>query len=488
MNARSPIRPGFLLSFTVVLAILVGGAGYAVSVVMSSDIRDEQVQGARQRATLLAQSAFAPVLNAGSPGALPLARLHRLDDASVAAGQSASFTSLAVWDRAGRILYATDHAQIGKRYLRPPSVVKALTGTVVSRVQARPASPVDKMAGKQVQIVVPLYAPGAKRPRAALELHMPYAPIAAAVSSSTRRVNLILIGALLLFLAAVGPRLVQASRALRKETDPRAKRLEAELRKGIDEQQLELHYQPKIDLRTGDVTSVEALLRWNHPKDGLLTPDAFLDAVSDSELVGPLTVHLIELALRDCAGWRARGVNAGVDVNLSAANVLDEQLPVEVQRLLERWELPARALGMELTEAAIHADPAKAQAVLRTLSDMGVRLAVDDFGTGYSSLAVLRELPIREIKIDRSFVSGLTSSAADATIVRSTIGLAHDLDLSVVAEGIEDEVTLRRLAELGCDAGQGYLFSRPLAAEALMAWFERPVLDAPDPRAEPVLS
>ena len=195
-------------------------------------------------------------------------------------------------------------------------------------------------------------------------------------------------------------------------------------------------------------------------------------------------MHLIELALRDCAGWRARGVNAGVDVNLDAANVLDPQLPKEVERLLAKWELPARAIGFELTEAAIQADPDKAAGVLRELADMGVRLAIDDFGTGYSSLAVLREMPVDEIKIDRSFVSGLTRSTADESIVRSTIGLAHDLELDVVAEGVEDEQTLRRLAELGCDQAQGYYFSRPLALDALLAWFEQPVLDAEPP--EPV--
>jgi EAL domain-containing protein (putative c-di-GMP-specific phosphodiesterase class I) len=264
---------------------------------------------------------------------------------------------------------------------------------------------------------------------------------------------------------------------LREREDPRRKVVLGELRKAIDEQQLEPHYQPKIDLRSGDVASVEALIRWNHPKEGTLGPDAFLPHAAGSDLIGPLTVHLIELALRDCAGWRARGVGAGVDVNLDAANVLDTQLPREVERLLAKWELPARAIGFEVTEAAIHADPDKATGVLRALADMGTRLAIDDFGTGYSSLAVLRELPVREIKIDRSFVSGLMQSPADESIVRSTIGLAHDLDLGVVAEGVEDEGTLRRLAELGCDQAQGYYFSRPLRAEALLAWFEQPILD-----------
>ena len=193
--------------------------------------------------------------------------------------------------------------------------------------------------------------------------------------------------------------------------------------------------------------------------------------------MGPLTVHVIELALRDCAAWRANGVTAGVNVNLSEANVLDEQLPAEVDRLLAKWDLPSKAIGFELTEAAIQADPEKAGVVLRDLADRGVRLGLDDFGTGYSSLAVLRDLPIREIKIDRAFINGLTTNSADETIVRSTIGLAHDLELTVTAEGIEDEDTLRHLAELGCDEAQGYYFSKPLELGALLAWFQEPVID-----------
>jgi EAL domain-containing protein (putative c-di-GMP-specific phosphodiesterase class I) len=483
MVSRASLRPGFMLSFTVLLALVIGAVAFAISSVMGSDIRNEQIDAARERAGMLAQAAFAPVLRDQLHGR-NAAQLKRLDEAALAAQQAGDLTGLAVWDAQGRIVYATDHGQIGKQYLRPEGVVEALTGKTVTSVLDRPTSPVDKTAGKQIQIAIPLYGRDGKKAHAAFELHMPYAPIAAETSRRTRRINMILLGAALLFLAGVWPRLLAASRVLREKDDPKRKQTLRELRKAIDEQELELHYQPKVDLRTGDVTSVEALLRWNHPKEGLLSPDRFLPHTEGSDLIGPLTVHLIELALRDCAGWRARGVNAGVDVNLDAANVLDEQLPKEVERLLAKWELPARAIGFELTEAAIHADPVKAGGVLRELSDMGARLAIDDFGTGYSSLAVLRELPVREIKIDRSFVSGLTNSGADETIVRSTIGLAHDLDLSVVAEGIEDEDTLRRLAELGCDHGQGYYFSRPLRAEALLAWFEQPMVDASAPAPE----
>ncbi len=477
MFSRVSLRPGFLLSFSVLLLLGVGGLAYAVSAISANDIRDEQVSAVQERAELLAQAAFAPALRAGLTG-FDAADLRPLDRAALAAKETGDLTSLAVWDRRGRIDYATDHGQIDRVYRKPEAVEAALAGDTVVTTPSSPNSPVDRTEGKQIQVVVPLYGRDRETPHAAMELHVPYAPVEAEISRRTNRINLILLGGAVLFLAGMWPRLLAASRALRERDDPRRRRVLRELKEAIEHQQLALHYQPKVDLRTGEIASVESLVRWNHPKEGLLGPDRILPYAAGSDLIGPLTVHVIELALRDCAGWRSRGVEAGVDVNLDVASVLDPQLPKEVERLLAKWELPARAICFELTEAAIQADPDKAAGVLRDLAAIGARLAIDDFGTGYSSLAVLREMPVDEIKIDRSFVAGLTRSAADESIVRSTIGLAHDLELGTVAEGVEDEQTLRRLAELGCDTAQGYWFSRPLELVALLAWFERPAIGA----------
>ena len=478
------VRPGFLLTFTVLTVLLAGGVGYLVSHLLGSDIRNEQITATRERTQMLADSAYGPAFRRKLHGRTAN-QLKHFDEAALAAQRSGDLQSLAVWDKDGKIVYATDHTQIDRQYLPPPAVKEALTGKTVSVVQHQPTSPIDKTDGDQIQVAVPLYGADHK-PIAAFEIHVPYAPIAAEISRRTKRINFVLLGAMLLFMAALWPRLLAASRALKKENDPRKRQILADLRKAIDEEQLELHYQPKVDLRTGGVPSVEALVRWEHPKEGRLSPAEFMPIAAGSDLMGPLTVHLIELALRDCAAWRANGVTAGVDVNLSESNVLDPQLPSEVDRLLAKWDLPSKALGFELTEKAIQADPEKAAIVLRDLSDRGVRLALDDFGTGYSSLAVLRDLPIREIKIDRAFINGLTSSPADETIVRSTIGLAHDLGLSVAAEGVEDEDTLRHLAELGCDEAQGYYFAKPLDVAHLMAWFQQPVIDgnAEEPVAE----
>jgi EAL domain-containing protein (putative c-di-GMP-specific phosphodiesterase class I) len=470
------LRPGLLVTFTVLLLLVALGVGYLVSSFLSSDIRNEQISAARERTELLANSAFSPALKRKLHGRTAN-QLKHFDDAALAAEKSGDLASLAVWDTSGHIVYATDHTQIDKQYLPPPAVTQALKEhKTVSLLQHHPTSPIDKTDGKQVQVAVPLYGADGKS-QAAFEIHVPYAPIAAEISRRTHRIDFILLGAMLLFMAAIWPRLLAASRALREQSDPEKRALLDDLRKAIDEEQLELHYQPKVDLRTGAVPSVEALVRWNHPKKGRISPAEFMPVASGSDIMGLLTVHLVELALRDCATWRKGGVTAGVNVNLSAANVLDEQLPSEVDRLLAKWDLPSKSLGFELTEAAIHADPEKAGVVLRDLADRGIRLGLDDFGTGYSSLAVLRDLPIHEIKIDRAFVNGLTSRSADETIVRSTIGLAHDLDLSVTAEGVEDEDTLRHLAELGCDEAQGYYFSKPLELGSLISWFEQPVIE-----------
>ena len=477
-DAPSRLRPQFLVTFTLLGVLVVAALVYVVGAVMSNDIRKEQIDGARERAELLAQASFAPRLQ-GPLSDHSARKLRALDAAAIAAQRSGNLSSLAVWDRDSRIVYASDHRQIDKVYRAPAAVRAALAGKTVVEVADGATSPVDKTSGKQIQVAVPLNGRDGKgRTRAAFELHVPYGPVATEISQRSRRINLILLAAAVLFFAAVFPRLLSASRALRSQSDPADRLLVRELGRAIDDGGLHLNYQPKVNLRTGEVDSVEALLRWDHPRNGMMSPAEFLPAVAESDLIGPLTIHLLDQGMRDCSAWRAQGMTAGMDLNLAAANVLDPLLPGEVQRLLEKWKLPASALGLELTETALTADLDGALAVLRHLADMGVRLAIDDFGTGYSSLTVLRDLPIRELKIDRSFISGLVTSSADERLVRSMIGLAHDFDVIAVAEGVEDEATLARLAELGCDQAQGYYFSRPVGLEALVQWFEAPSLAA----------
>jgi diguanylate cyclase (GGDEF)-like protein len=243
-----------------------------------------------------------------------------------------------------------------------------------------------------------------------------------------------------------------------------------ELRRAIDQGELVLHYQPKAELRSGEVKGVEALVRWSHPVRGLTPPDEFIPLAQKTGVIVPLTFFVLNEALRQCRTWQLEGLDLSVGVNLSVRNLLDVHLPDTVGELLGRWEVPPSLLELEITESTILADPIRAMHVLSRLSGMGVRLAIDDFGTGYSSLAYLKRLPVDELKIDKSFVQGMDENENDAVIVRSTIDLGRNLGLRVVAEGVETAAAWRRLVALGCDVAQGYYLSRPVPAAELVSW------------------
>jgi diguanylate cyclase len=254
---------------------------------------------------------------------------------------------------------------------------------------------------------------------------------------------------------------------------PRRLALLGELRRAIDHQQLVLHYQPKVDAHTGQMLGVEALVRWQHPERGLIPPNDFIPLAERTGLIGPLTHYVLDAALHQCREWRQAGHELAIAVNVSARSLLDLAFPNQVASLLTRWELPARLLVVEITESTIMTDPTHALEILGRLNAMGVQIAIDDFGTGYSSMAHLKTLPVHELKVDRSFVSHMTSSTSDAVIVHTTVVLGRNLGLRVVAEGVEDPQTLQELDALGCDAIQGFYISRPLPADDLIHWLEQ---------------
>ncbi|MDQ6778878.1 MAG: EAL domain-containing protein [Actinomycetota bacterium] len=240
---------------------------------------------------------------------------------------------------------------------------------------------------------------------------------------------------------------------------------------GADE--IVVHYQPIVDVEAGRVCGAEALVRWEHPELGLLAPALFIQLIEQTPMIGPLTRHVIDRSIEQCAKWRRAGQELAVSVNLSVRNLLDRDLPDEIEHTLAAHGLPAAALHLEITESMIMSDPDRAVATLRSLSALGIRLSIDDFGTGYSSLGHLSRMPVDELKIDRSFVTSMLRDESDLIIVRSTINLGHDLGLEVVAEGVEDEFTLERLRVLGCDRIQGYYVSRPLPPDAFGEWLDR---------------
>lgn len=228
-----------------------------------------------------------------------------------------------------------------------------------------------------------------------------------------------------------------------------------------------LQYQPQVELQSGRITGVEALVRWHHPEHGVLAPAEFIPLIEQTALIRPLTLALIDQALAQLVTWRDLGIDIQMSVNLSARNLLDTELPQRVAEILDRHRVMPDRLIVEVTESAAMADPHRAVAVLTALRATGVGVSVDDFGTGNASIEYLAKLPASEIKIDRSFITDILTDSRAEAIVRSTIDLARNLGLTVVAEGIETEAVLNHLVGLGCDTGQGYLISRPQPAEQL---------------------
>jgi diguanylate cyclase (GGDEF)-like protein len=249
----------------------------------------------------------------------------------------------------------------------------------------------------------------------------------------------------------------------------------SELRRAVDNDELRLFLQPKIALageHAGRFTGAEALVRWQHPERGMVPPMEFIPFAEQTGFVRKLTLWMLQAVAAQWATLQALGLSS-VSVNLSTRDLMDQELPAKVERILRRHAMPASAMCLEITESAIMEEPQRALATLNALSAAGFKLSIDDFGTGYSSLAYLKRLPVNELKIDRSFVMAMEKDADDAKIVRSTIDLAHNLGLTVVAEGVENQTVMQLLAELQCDEGQGYHMSRPLPAAEMVAFAER---------------
>ncbi len=248
-------------------------------------------------------------------------------------------------------------------------------------------------------------------------------------------------------------------------------RIVNDLRSALQQGQVFLNFQPKVSLPDGQFCGAEALVRWKHPELGLLMPDSFIPAAEQAGTIVHLTRYVISEALRHCREWRDQGVDAGVAVNLSVRDLQDEYLPYFVLQELKDKRIGAKSLTLEITENSVMQDVNHAITVLECMRDIGVRISLDDFGTGHSSLAQLRNIPLHEMKIDKSFVMNLCEDAQNEAIVRTSIELAHNMNLEVVAEGVQNEDTLRRLSQAGCERAQGYFLSKPLPSAELIDWF-----------------
>ena len=251
--------------------------------------------------------------------------------------------------------------------------------------------------------------------------------------------------------------------------------LMGELRAALDKEQLVLYYQPKVNVQTGRVSGVEALVRWRHPQHGLMFPNDFIPLSEQAGLIKQVTLWVLREAMKQSRDWELSGIDVSMAVNLSVHNLHDTTFPDEVKNILQGYSSAlVTRLRFEITETAMMVDPARALEILNSLGAMGIRLSIDDFGTGYSSLAYLKQLPVAELKIDKSFIMSMEENENDTVIVRSTIELAHNIGLRVVAEGVEDKKTYEMLAALSCDSVQGYYISRPMPPEEFSRWLQQP--------------
>ena len=457
-EVRNRWRRSFVASVTVLALLAVVVFAALIARIVHEEISDQAFDRAAETAEILARGSFAPRLPAEG-GRLPARDLADLDRQLAAARAREPLLDARLWARNGTILYARNRGLVGTRAEPPGPVREALAGGTASAVDGdvlRTAAPIVRRAG----------APTA----AALELTLPYGPVQDDVDSRTTRLVIALaVIALIVYLLAL-PGLLRASRALRAQYDPRRVEIVRDLKRAMANGELLLHFQPIAEAAERRTVAAEALVRWQHPRRGAVSPDHFIPIVEDTEIMWPLTLHILDMGIRECAHWRADGHDIAVAVNVSGGVLHDRRLPREVRRLLERWDLEPSALEIEVTEGAVMRDPDAAARILTTLTELGISvIAIDDFGTGYSSLARLHELPLDTLKIDQSFVMRMAHEG-DASIVLSIIELAHALGMKVIAEGAEDDATIARLAELGCDYVQGYGLTRPLAPEDFAAW------------------
>ncbi len=249
--------------------------------------------------------------------------------------------------------------------------------------------------------------------------------------------------------------------------------LTSELHHAINDQQLFVSYQPKVEIRSGKIKGVEALIRWQHPQHGTVPPDAFIPLAEETDVIKELSLWVLDEALQQYLKWEEQGLILHIAVNLSIKNLLDPACHDRIIAIIDTYNIPSGVLELELTETTMMSDPLTALRMMKTLTDKGIRFSIDDFGTGYSSLSYLKKLPVKALKIDKSFIQDMTKDDNDAVIVRATIDLAHNLGLIVVAEGIEDRATWDLLQILRCDMAQGYYISQPIPADKVYQWMQK---------------
>jgi EAL domain-containing protein (putative c-di-GMP-specific phosphodiesterase class I)/uncharacterized membrane protein len=471
-SLRNRWRRSFIASITVTTLLGVVLFAAVIGRIVHEQIEDQAFERATDTAEILARASFSPRLPADG-GPLTARDRADLDRQLRAARQRERQLDMRLWADDGTILFARERSLVGERGEPSEAVRAALEGRTRTEVASRgevaglgDARPGEDLLVTAAPIVTRTGGPVA----GALELSLPYGPVAADIDERTTRLVIALaVIALLAYLLAL-PALLRAAHAMKAQYDPRRVEVVRDLKRAITRDELLLHFQPIAHADTRAPAAAEALIRWNHPRRGFVRPDHFIPLAENTDVMWPLTIRVLDMAIASCAEWRALGHDVAVAVNVSGGVLHDKRLSKEIQRLLERHGLPVEALEIEVTEGAVMRDADAAAGILRSLTELGIRvIAIDDFGTGYSSLARLHELPLDTLKIDQSFVMRMAAEG-DEQIVVSIIELAHALGMKVIAEGAEDDETIDRLASLGCDYVQGYGLTKPLPADEFAEW------------------
>ena len=452
-----PTRLQLLVFFSVLVAAFVAVLAVGAGRLLEGGIRDEAVAGAEQTAQLFAETEIGPEEYRGRALAATTAK-----DLDVVVGRSASLRVARLWSPEGRLQYASDRGT-ASRPPRSPFLRPAVAGAIQSRVTT------GGRADRLLEIYLPIRLRGDPRPRSVLELALPYAPIQATIDERAKALSILLAVAALLFYLALLPNVLRGSGALASLYAARQGPLQRRLRRAMADGELILHYQPKLDLRTGAVPGVEALLRWRCADGGLVPPVDYIPLIEPTPVMKELTAHVFELAARQSAEWAQRDLVLDIAVNISACNLQEADLPDRLARLAAAHGRAPEHFTLEITESAISGRPEHDLQTLRSLRQRGFKLAIDDFGTGHSSLSRIDAIEFQELKIDRSFIQQLAEGREPLMIAR-IVDLGHALGARVVAEGVELDRAMRPLADLECDIVQGYHVSRPLPPEQLERW------------------
>jgi EAL domain-containing protein (putative c-di-GMP-specific phosphodiesterase class I) len=464
---RSLRAPSLIVGFSALLTIALAGLALLLGSHLRQNVVDEHQRGAETTARVFTAVTMHDSYFKG--GRLKPGVARQLTNAVADAGD---VSGLRVFDLRHRVLYGYTAEQRETGEVPSDEFVEATRGEVASEITNEEAERAEHEGnasfenGTQIEVYVPIRRAGEAQPHAVAETYLPYEVLRHKIASATRRLYVILGTAAILLYLALFPTLMRTSRILTEYYERQNPSLQRRVRRAMRNNELIVHYQPKLDLRRGRITGVEALLRWRR-RGRLVPPSEFLSHIEQTEVMKPLTLHVIELALKQVAQWERAGLSLGVAINLSPANIADENLPAELARLVQRYEVLPEQLTLEITETAMMSDPERAARIMKTLGGLGFRLSIDDFGTGQSNLSRLDQLPFRELKIDISLIRAL-AAGGDDTLVKSIVGLAHQLELWVVAEGVESDYARECLSELGCDVAQGFLVSHPVEAERIV--------------------